>query len=86
MSQLSQSGGTASEGTGGEAEEARLAHLERTGRFAEALALCERLLADLAESAGDSEALRLEAQLNQRRLRLRRKLGLPTWSSQGAPF
>ena len=61
--------------------EAEAARLEQAGRYSEALALCERLLAELAESAGDPEAMRLETQLNQRRLRLRRKLGLPTWSS-----
>ncbi|MDQ3699408.1 MAG: hypothetical protein M3442_00635 [Chloroflexota bacterium] len=58
--------------------------LEQEGRYEEALALCERELASRTFDADDAVAARQEAQLNQRRLRLLRKLGRPTWSSQGA--
>jgi hypothetical protein len=57
--------------------------LEQEGRYEEALALCERELASRTFDAADAVAAREEAQLNQRRLRLLRKLGRPTWSSQG---
>jgi hypothetical protein len=66
--------------------EQELVRLEQQGQLEEALALCERVLAERAFPQGDPEAERLEAQLNQRRLRLRRKLRLPTWSSQGTPY
>lgn len=66
--------------------EAELVRLERAGRHGEALALCERILAEHAFDPHDPAAERAETQLNQRRLRLRRKLRLPTWSSQGTPF
>lgn len=58
--------------------------LEQEGRFEEALALCERELANRTFDADDAVAARQEAQLNQRRLRLLRKLGRPPWSSHGA--
>ncbi len=58
--------------------------LEQEGRYEEALALCERELASRTFAADDAGAAREEAQLNQRRLRLLRMLGRPTWSSQGA--
>jgi hypothetical protein len=66
--------------------EQELVRLEQQGQLEEALALCERVLGEHAFPRGDPEAERLEAQLNQRRLRLRRKLRLPTWSSQGTPY
>jgi uncharacterized protein with von Willebrand factor type A (vWA) domain len=66
--------------------EQELVRLEQLGHLEEALALCERVLAEHAFPQGEVEAERLEAQLNQRRLRLRRKLRLPTWSSQGTPY
>ncbi len=68
------------------AAEQEAARLEASGRNEDALALCERILAEHHFDATDSAAVQAEAQFNQRRLRLRRKLGLPTWSSQGAPF
>jgi hypothetical protein len=66
--------------------EQELVRLEQQGQLEEALALCERALAERAFPQGVAEAERLEAQLSQRRLRLRRKLRLPTWSSQGTPY
>ena len=63
-----------------------LIRLEEDGHYADALALCERLLAERRIDPHDPEAERAETQLEQRRLRLRRKLRLPTWSSQGTPF
>jgi hypothetical protein len=69
-----------------DAAEQEAARLEASGRNEDALALCERILAEHHFDAADSAAVQAEAQFNQRRLRLRRKLGLPTWSSQGAPF
>jgi hypothetical protein len=69
-----------------DAAEREAARLEASGRNEDALALCERILAEHHFDAADGAAVQAEAQFNQRRLRLRRKLGLPTWSSQGASF
>jgi hypothetical protein len=60
--------------------------LERAGEYRAALELCERTLAEQTFDPQDAAAARAEAQFEQRRLRLRRKLGLPTWSSQGVSF
>jgi hypothetical protein len=68
------------------AAEQEAARLERAGEYQAALELCERFLAEHSFDPEDAAAARAEAQFSQRRLRLRRKLGLPTWSSQGVSF
>jgi hypothetical protein len=60
--------------------------MEEEGRLAAALDLCDRILAEHRFAPGDAAAERQETQFRQRRLRLRRKLRLPTWSSQGTPY
>lgn len=60
--------------------------LEQEGRYEEALAICDRELAGRTFAPDDLEQARAETQLSQRRLRLLRKLGRPTWSSQGTPW
>jgi hypothetical protein len=68
------------------AAEQEAVRLERAGEYRAALELCERTLAGLTFDPQDAAAARAEAQFEQRRLRLRRKLGLRTWSSQGVSF
>jgi hypothetical protein len=63
-----------------------LVRMEEEGRLAAALDLCDRILAEHRFAPGDAAAERQETQFRQRRLRLRRKLRLPTWSSQGTPY
>lgn len=63
-----------------------LMRMEGEGRLAAALELCDRILAEHRFAPGDAAAERQETQFRQRRLRLRRKLRLPTWSSQGTPY
>jgi hypothetical protein len=54
--------------------------LEMQQRYEEALAVCEQALRTL--DAGHPDLEQIIAQFEQRRLRLRRKLGLPTYSTQ----
>ncbi|HEX2516737.1 MAG TPA: hypothetical protein VH257_18680 [Chloroflexota bacterium] len=68
------------------AAEQEALRLERAGEYRAALELCERTLAEHTFDPQDAVAARAEAQFSQRRLRLRRKLGLRTWSSQGVGF
>jgi hypothetical protein len=68
------------------AAEQEALRLERAGEYHAALDLCERTLAEQDFDPQDAVAARAEAQFQQRRLRLRRKLGLHTWSSQGVSF
>jgi hypothetical protein len=68
------------------AAESEAVRLERAGAYRAALELCERTLAEQTFDPQDAAAARAEAQFEQRRLRLRRKLGMPTWSSQGVSF
>lgn len=81
----SSAGGALPAGTPAEWERL-LVGMEEAGRLAEALDLCDRILAEHQFAPGDPDAERQETQFRQRRLRLRRKLRLPTWSSQGTPY
>ena len=81
----SPAGGALPAGTPAEWEQL-LVRMEEQGQLAAALDLCDRILEGHRFPPGDAVAERQETQFRQRRLRLRRKLRLPTWSSQGTPY